>query len=120
MKDAKGHGSDPRAGHRLAADYRAAHNVPYRAVPTVRQAVHAFMKDTGGSGKPFLHEIPDDTEKYQNVLETYGHLLSHGKHPHVEPSHLMHLAHFVHTLAAIAFATVLVQAIAWVFGVHLV
>lgn len=127
MKDAKGHGSDPKAGHKLAADYRGAHRVPFNQVPSVREAVmgHAkrFIKDTGGSGKAFLHEIPDDTEKYQNALETYAHLLHHGGkavHHHVEPSHLMHLTHFIHTLAAIALASLLVQGVAALFGVHLV
>lgn len=115
MKDAKGHGSDPRAGHKLAANYRAAHQLQLRTIPSVAQAVGSemkrFMKDTHAGGKQALHEIPDDSEKYQNVGETYADVLGSHAH-HVEPSHLMHLAHFLHTMMALAAADVLVRAIA--------
>lgn len=115
MKDAKGHGSDPRAGHKLAADYRASHQLKMNTIPTVARAVGAelarFAKNTSGSGKSLLHEPPDDSEKYQNASETYAELMSHHGHMHIEPSHLMHLAHFIHSMTALAVADVLVRSI---------
>lgn len=112
MKDAKGHGSDPRAGHKLAADYRSAHQLKINTVPSVAQAVGAefkrMMKDTGAAGKPAFHEVPDDSEKYQNVGESYAEALSSHSH-HIEPSHLMHALHFLHSMAALAVAEVVVR-----------
>lgn len=45
MKDAKGHGSDPRASHKLVADYRAAHQLGISAaVPSSSDATAKAAK----------------------------------------------------------------------------
>ena len=91
MKDAKGHGSDPKnSGKTVAQQYRAAHQIGvHKSVPNV---IGAFLKNESGEGK-----IPDAA--YDAALKVHD----------PDPSLLLHLSHFFMTLAAFAVVGAIAQ-----------
>lgn len=105
MKDAKGHGSDPRGGAAHQLGVHGLGRVPAWGA-AIKEQVRRFAKNNSGQGRPMLHHTPDDPELYNNAAEAGLGSLHQG---HLEPSVLAHYAHFLHFLAGVALMDVLVR-----------
>ena len=123
MKDAKGHGSDPRGGQKVAAQWRTAHAAHQDGIiAKLPSLVKAFAKDQSGLGHPLTmereietrtHALGQDPERAARFLAEAGHTVAHAEHMGwVEGGKMLtHLAHFLGFLGAIAVMDVLVQSI---------
>lgn len=116
MKDAKGHGSASRGGQKAVANWRASHPAHQTGVYTkVPNLVKAFALNESGEGK--VPEVMKDVVAKAHDPDSLGRLgvdVSKTIAEHkVDPSTLVHLAHFLATLSAFAVLDVLIQLTGW-------
>jgi hypothetical protein len=98
MKDALGHGSNPRGGQQAASAWRAAHQgATYKAVPSVAETVKKFASDTSGQGRApdFMHEAAfkaHDPELMGRLATDLAESIAEGR---PSAGAIIHLAHFL-------------------------
>ncbi len=118
MKDAKGHGSDGRGAKR--GNTRGALPAHQSSVDKLMRVGQQFLKSESGQGKipPFIEENKShDPEQAGRFIGEMAHKVHEGIVPLSDiPATLLHLAHFLGFLGAVAVADVLVQGVASVLG----